>query len=164
MGRYCCSIVPRVSLEAWMASAVDGGPTVLALGPICKGYMLFRTPFTSVPWGMGYNRPWATLRTKKRATRKTPGCRDRSRQFNKGYIGNAQYGRVEVHFWILKGLGSAHLVKCLRSSSDPLYTGSNPNPLFEKKKKTHFWREKNLVTIIWRAFPAIACSSLTDCW
>jgi hypothetical protein len=23
MGRYCCSIVPRVSLEAWMASTVD---------------------------------------------------------------------------------------------------------------------------------------------
>jgi hypothetical protein len=28
---------------------------------------------------------WATLRTKKRA-------------FNKGYIGNAQYGRVEARF------------------------------------------------------------------
>jgi hypothetical protein len=29
-----------------------------------------------------------------------PGCRDRSRQVNKGYIGNAQYGRVKAHFWL----------------------------------------------------------------
>jgi chloramphenicol O-acetyltransferase len=36
--------------------------------------------------------------TKKRDTRKTPGCRDRSRQVNKGYIGNAQHGRVKDHF------------------------------------------------------------------
>jgi hypothetical protein len=47
------------------------------------------------PWAMGM---WATLRTKKRATGKIPGCQDGSRQFNKGFIGNAQYGRVEAHF------------------------------------------------------------------
>jgi hypothetical protein len=47
MGRYCYSIVPRVSVEAWMAFTVDERvfwwqglgwrPTILALGPICKG-------------------------------------------------------------------------------------------------------------------------------
>jgi hypothetical protein len=46
-------------------------------------------------WSMGM---WATLHTKKRATRKAPRCRDRSRQLNRGYIGNAQYGRVKAHF------------------------------------------------------------------
>jgi hypothetical protein len=43
-------------------------------------------------------RMWATLHTKKRARKKSPGCRDRPRQGNKGYIGNAQYGRVKALF------------------------------------------------------------------
>jgi hypothetical protein len=69
----------------------------------------------------------ATLHTKTRATRKALGCQDRSRHVNKGYIGNAQHGRVDAHFLILKGDGFAHIVKCLPVSSDPLDTGSNPN-------------------------------------
>jgi t-SNARE complex subunit (syntaxin) len=41
--------------------------------------MLFRTPYASVPWGMiqstmGYGNVGYTLRTKKRAARKTPGA------------------------------------------------------------------------------------------
>jgi hypothetical protein len=72
-------------------------------------------------------RMWATLQIKKRATRKASGCRDISRQVNKEYIGNPQYGCVEARFWMLKGLGIAHLVKCLQVSSDPLDIGSNPN-------------------------------------
>jgi hypothetical protein len=57
---------------------------------------------------------WATLHIKKRATRKALGCRYSSRQSNKGYISNAQYGRVKAHFSILKGHGFAHLVKWLQ--------------------------------------------------
>jgi hypothetical protein len=132
-----------------MASTVDKRVFLVAMSRLASNHT---GPFAKDKCGSGrplpvchrvqYNRPWAmemwaTLRTKKRATRKTPGCRNRSRQFYKGYIGNAQYDRVEAHFRILKGLGSADLVKCLRSSSDPLYTGSNLNIhlSFKKKKK-----------------------------
>jgi hypothetical protein len=87
-----------------------------------EGNLIFSMSITW-PRAMGM---WATLCTKKRATRKAPGCQDRSRQVNKGYIGNAPYGRFKAHFWILKRHGFAHLFKCLRVSSDPLDTGSNP--------------------------------------
>jgi hypothetical protein len=61
------------------------------------------------------------------ALRKTPDCRD---------------GSHWSHFLILKRHGSAHLVKCLRDSSDPLDTGSNPNIHLSLKKKKNlkiFW-------------------------
>jgi hypothetical protein len=95
---------------------------------------------------------WVPLRTKKRATRKAPGCRDTSRQVNKGYIGNAQYGRVKAHFWIFKRHGFAHLVKCLRVSSDPLDTGSIPGIYISPFQK------KNTMTLIMRFF-LISCYS-----
>jgi hypothetical protein len=38
----------------------------------------------------------STLRNE--LTRKAPCCWDRSRQSNKGHIGNTQYGRVKTHF------------------------------------------------------------------
>jgi hypothetical protein len=66
--------------------------------------LCFWAKIVNYTWAIGV---WATLRTQKRATRNIPGCRDRSRQFYKGYTGNAQYDHVEAHFRILKGLGSA---------------------------------------------------------
>jgi hypothetical protein len=93
--------------------------------------MLFRTSFASGPWGMIQSTiamgMWVTLRSKKRAARKTPGCRDKSRQVNKGYIGNEQHGCVKNYFWMLERHEFAHLDKCLQVSSDPLDTRANPN-------------------------------------
>jgi hypothetical protein len=57
MGRYCYSIVPRVSIEAWMASTVDERVFLVAMSrhsvpfakdKCCSGL----PPFASVPWGM----------------------------------------------------------------------------------------------------------------
>jgi hypothetical protein len=141
MGRYCCSIVPRVSLEAWMASALDERVFLVAMSRLASNHTGTRAHLqrTNVvqdalcQCAMGYD----TI------DRGLWECGLHwSRQFNKGYVGNAQYGRVEAHFWILKGLGSAHLVKFLRSSSDPLYTGSgfalletNVNLVFQRTVK-----------------------------
>jgi hypothetical protein len=65
MGRYCCSIVPRVSLEAWMVSTVDERVFLVAMSRLAsnhtgtRAHTGIRTPFASVLWGtiqstMGY--------------------------------------------------------------------------------------------------------------
>jgi hypothetical protein len=103
ISRYCYSIVTRVSVEAWVASTVDEMVLLVAISGLGSNHTCTRAHLQRIHvvqdalcrCGMGR---WATLRTNKRATRKTSGCRDRSRQINKGYIGNAQYGCVKAHF------------------------------------------------------------------
>jgi hypothetical protein len=91
IGRYCYSIVTRVAISRLAISRLASNHT-------CTRAHLQRIHVVQdalCRCGMGR---WATLHTNKRATRKTPGCRDRSRQINKGYIDNAQYGHVKAHF------------------------------------------------------------------
>jgi hypothetical protein len=103
ISRYCYSIVTRVSVEAWVASTVDEMVLLVAISGLGSNHTCTRAHLQRIyvvqdalcRCGMG---SWATLHTNKRATRKTPGCRDRSRQINKRYIGNAQYGHVKAHF------------------------------------------------------------------
>jgi hypothetical protein len=142
MGRYCYSI------KALMASTEDERVFLVAISRLASNHTGTRAHLQRINVVQRYNRPWAmgmwaTLYTKKRSTRKAPSCRDRSRQVNKGYIGNVQYGRVQAHFWILKGHGFANQVKCLRNSSDSLDTGSNPNINFLFPKQSRSFTGRN---------------------
>jgi hypothetical protein len=96
-------------------------PTLLALGPLLQRFILCSGRPLPVCHGVDTIDDYVSC--EKRASRKAPGCRDRSRQVNKRSIGNVQYGRIKAHFLILKRHGFAHLVKCLRVSSDSLDTG-----------------------------------------
>jgi hypothetical protein len=104
MGRYCYSIaitISWVSVEAWVAStvyervflmAMSRLASILALGQrknvvqdaLCQCAMGYNTIDHGL-WDCGLH---CALRNKLQE----------KRQVNKGYIGNAQYGRVKAHF------------------------------------------------------------------
>jgi hypothetical protein len=102
MGRNWCSIVPRVLKEACMASTVDEIVFLVTMSWLTSNHIGTRAHLQRI--NVVQDARWQCAMGYDIINHGLWKC-DTSRQVNKRYFGNAQYGRDKAHFWILKEHG-----------------------------------------------------------
>jgi hypothetical protein len=152
MGRYCSSIVPRVSIEAWMASTVDERVFLVVMCRLASNHTGTRSHLQRIyivqdalcQCAMGYDTIhhglWecelhCTLRNELQKKLRAAGI-DHGKPI-RDILANRNMVALRLIFEYskLKRHRFAYLVKCLRVSSDPLDTESDPLIHFPFPKK-----------------------------
>jgi hypothetical protein len=138
MCRYCYSVLPRVSIEAWMASTVAERVFLVAMSRLASNHTGTRTHLQrinviqdafcqcamgndTIDHGLWECERHCTLRNELQEKLRATGMEH-------GKSIRDILAMRKALFRMLKGHGFAHLDKCLRVSTDPLDTGSNPKP------------------------------------